>query len=230
MHDTELQVLATNIVVISVALLAIALAVLSHAWHRFLHYSGLLSAQGRRDISGFLTGLLVASFTVYGALVAMGIVGPDLVQMIIFIVVLGIDIVGIGYLAFIFIWNIIWHRRLPRLRRSKEPDVEEWEKMGMLFYSTSMFNLLLAAFSFTISVLAATDTTVGISIRPNPAEDVDFSRWSLSAGSATFFLGLMFLGFGKFIDLRRSLGPKDKDEKARNSGSVDHGPADQDGT
>ena len=169
MQGTELQVLATNIVVISVALLAIALAVLSHAWQRFLHYSGVLSVQGRRDISSLLTGFLVASIAVYGALVVMGIVGPDLVQAIIFLVVLGIDLIGVGYLAFIFIWNIIWHRRLPSFRRSREPDGEQWEKVGMIFYSASMFNLLLAAFSFTVSVLAATDTTVGINIRPDPS-------------------------------------------------------------
>ena len=83
--------------------MAIALAVLSHAWQRFLHYSGLLSAQGRRDISNLLTGILAASFTVYGALVAMGIVGPDLVQTVIFFAILGIGLVGIGYLAFMFI-------------------------------------------------------------------------------------------------------------------------------
>ena len=227
MQLAELQAVATNIVVISVALLAIALAVLSHTWQRFLHYSGLLSAQGRRDIRNLLTGLLAASLIVYGSLIAMGIVGPDLVQMVIFVVVLGIGLFGIGYLAFIFIWNILWNRRLPRFRRSKETDVEEWEKTGMLFYSTSMFNLLLAAFSFTVSVLAATDTTVGTGIRPDPLEDVDFSRWSLSAGVTAFFLGLMSLVFGKYIDLYRFLGSKGKGEEVSESDLVDDGPTDQ---
>ena len=128
MQFAELQAVATNIVVISVALLAIALAVLSHSWQRFLHYTGLLSTQGRRDISNSLTGLLVASLIVYGVLIAMGIVGPDLVQSAFLVVMLGIGLFSIGYLAFKFIWNIIWHRRLPRFRRAKEPDVEELEK------------------------------------------------------------------------------------------------------
>ena len=99
--------------------------------------------------------------------------------------------------------------------------------MGMLFYTASMFNLLLAAFSFTVSVLAATDTTVGIGIRPNPAEDVDFSRWSLSPGTTAFFLGLMFLGFGKYIDLYRFLGSKGKGEGVQDSASEGHVPTDQ---
>lgn len=98
----------------------------------------------------------------------------------------------------------------------------------MLCYSTSMVNLLLAAFSFTVSVLAATDTTVGTSIRTNPAEDVDFSRWSLSAGTTALFLGFMLLGFGKYIDLHRFLGSKDKGEEVRDSASEDQGPTDQD--
>ena len=228
MQDAELQVLATNIVVISVALLAIALAVLSHVWQRLLHYTGILSAQGRRDISNLLTGLFIVSFAFYGALVAMGIVGPDLVQMIIFFIVLGIDIVGVGYLAFLFIWNIIWHRKLPSFRRSREPDVEQWEKAGMIYYSTSMFNLLLAAFSFTISVVTATDATVGINIRPDPAEDVDFSRWSLSAGTAAFFFGLMLLAFGKYADLHRFLDSKGKGDEVQNPAPEGYGPTDQD--
>ena len=228
MQDAELQAVATNIVVISVALLAITLAVLTNAWQRLLHYIGLLSTQGRRDISNLLAGLLMASLIVYGALIAMGIVGPDLVQAVIFFVVLAIDIIGVGYLAFIFIWNIVWHHRLPRLRRSKEPDVEEWEKVGMIFYSASTFNLLLAAFSFTVSVLGATETTVGINIRPDPAEDVDFSRWSLTAGISAFFLGLMLLAFGKYADLYRFLDSKSKGDEVQDSAPEDHHPTDQD--
>lgn len=228
MQLAELQSVATNIVVISVALLAVTIVIFSSAWQGFLRYIGLLSLQGRRDIRNILTGFHVASLVVYGSLIAMSIVGPDLVQTVIFLAVLAIDILGIGYLAFTFIWNIVWHRRLPKFRPSREPDVEEWEKSGMLFYSTAMFNLALATFSFTISVVGAIDTTAGTGIRLNPAEDVDFSRWTLSAGTMTFFLGLMLLGAGKYVDLYRFLDSKRKSEEVLDSTSEDHGPTDQD--
>ena len=172
MEDAEMQVIATNIVVISIALLAIAIVMLSHAWRSFLHYFGLLSAQGRREISNLLVGFIVVSSIVYGSLIAMGIVGPDLVQSAFLVVMLGIGLFSIGYLAYtavIIAWNLIQHRRLPRFSRSKEPDVEEWEKMGVIFYSKSVFNLLLATISFAISVIGAMGTTAGINIRRNPA-------------------------------------------------------------
>ena len=231
MQETEMQVIATNIVVISVALLAIALVMLSHTWQSFLHYSALLSAQGRRDISNLLLGLMVVSFIVYGALMAMGIVGPDLVQSAFLVVMLGISLFGIGYLAYIgaiIAWNLIRHRRRPRLQRSKEPVVEEWEKFGLIFYSTSGFNLLLATISFAISVIGAMDPTVGINLRPNPTEDVDFSRWSLSAGTMAFFFGLLLLAIGKYADLRRFLDFKVKGEETRDSAPEDHRPKDKD--
>ena len=230
MQDTGLQVFATNIVVISVALLAVAIVMFSAAWQGFLRYIGLLSAQGRRDISNLSLGSVVVSSIVYVALIAMGIVGPDLVQSTLLIAMLGIGLFCTGYLAFIAamtVWNIIRHRRLPRLRRSKEPDIEEWEKAGMLAYLTSVFNLLLATISFAISVMSAMDATVGTSLRTNPAEDVDFSKWSLSAGTMTFFLGLMLLGSGKFIDLHRFLDSKRKGEKEQASAHEDHGPIDR---
>ena len=97
----------------------------------------------------------------------------------------------------------------------------------MLAYSTSVFNIVLAAFSFAVSLLTATDTTVGTGIRSNPAEDVDFSRWSLLAGTMAFFIGLMLLGAGKYVDLHRFLGSKRKGEEARVSAPEDNGPADQ---
>lgn len=231
MQDTAMQVIATNIVVISVALLAITLVMLSHTWQSFLHYLELLSTQGRRDISNLLVGFIVVSSIVYGALIAMGIVGPDLVQSAFLVVMLGIGLFSIGYLAYTaatIVWNLIRHRRLPRFSRSKEPDVEQWEKMGVIFYSTSVFNLLLATFSFAISVIGAMDTTVGINIRPNPTEDVDFSRWALSAGTMAFFFSLMLLGFGKYADLHRFFNAKVKGEEVRDSAPEDQGPTDQD--
>ena len=161
MQLADLQAVATNIVVISVALLAITIIMFSSAWQGFLHYIGLLSVQGRRDISPsmFWLNLLFSAF--FGTLIAMAYIGPDLVQLVIVFVMLGLAVIGIVYFAFIFVWNILRHRRLPRFRRSKEPDVEEWEKVGTLAYSASVFNLVLAAFSFAFSVLAVTDTTVG---------------------------------------------------------------------
>ena len=230
MQLAELQAVATNIVVISVALLAVTIIMFSSAWQGFLHYIGLLSVQGRRDISNPLVGFLVVSLIVYGALIAMGIIGPDLVQSTFLVVMLGIGLFGIGYLAYIaaiIAWNLIRHRRLTGLQRSREPDVEEWEKLGVLSYSTAVFNLLLATFSFAISVMGAMDTTAGISIRPNPAEDVDFSRWSLSAGTTVFFFGLMLLGSGKYIDLYRLLGSKGKGDEVRDSAPEDHRPTNQ---
>ena len=231
MEDAEMQVIATNIVVISIALLAIAIVMLSHAWRSFLHYFGLLSAQGRREISNLLVGFIVVSSIVYGSLIAMGIVGPDLVQSAFLVVMLGIGLFSIGYLAYtavIIAWNLIQHRRLPRFSRSKEPDVEEWEKMGVIFYSKSVFNLLLATISFAISVIGAMGTTAGINIRRNPAEDVDFSRWALSAGTMAFFFGLLLLAIGKYADLHRFLDSKAKGDEVQGSALDDNGPTNQD--
>ena len=74
MQFAELQAVATNIVVISVALLAVTIIMFSAAWQGSSHYIGLLSAQGRRDINNLLVGSLVVSLIVYGVLIAMGIV------------------------------------------------------------------------------------------------------------------------------------------------------------
>lgn len=228
MQLADLQAVATNIVVISVALLAVTIIMFSSAWQGFLHYIGLLSVQGRRNIATTIFWINVIFLAVFGVHIAMAYIGPVIVQIVIFSVMLALAAIEIVYLTFVFVWNILRHRRLPRFRRSREADTEEWEKIGTLAYSASVFNLALAVFSFAFSVLAATDATVGTGIRPNPAEDVDFSRWSLSAGTMTFFLGLMLLGFGKYIDLYRFFGPKSTGEGARDSVPDDDRPTDQD--
>ena len=43
-----------------------------------------------------------------------------------------------------------------------------------------------------------------------------------------FFLGLMLLGFGKYVDLSRILDSKGKGEEVRDSDSVDNDLTDQD--
>ena len=169
MQLAELQSVATNIVVISVALLAVTIIMFSSAWQGFLHYIGLLSVQGRRDISTTIFWCNAVFFAFFGVFIAMAYVGPDMVQIAIFFGALVLGAIEIVYLAFIFVWNILRHQRLPRFRRSKEPDVEEWEKIGTIAYSASVFNSVLATFSFAISVVTAMDATVGTGIRLNPA-------------------------------------------------------------
>ena len=228
MQLAELQAVATNIVVISVALLAVAIIMFSASWQGLFNYIGLLSVEGRRDIATMIFWSYVFFATVFGVYIAMAYWGPNLVRIFVFLVLFVFSVVEIVYLVFIFVWNIVRHRRLPRLRRSKEPDVEEWEKAGMLAYSTSVFNMVLAVFSFAVSLLTAMDATVGTGIRSNPSEDVDFSRWTLLAGTMAFFIGLMLLGAGRYVDLYRLLGSKVKAEEVRDSDTVDSGQGDQD--
>ena len=64
----------------------------------------------------------MASLIVYGVLMAMGIVGPDLVQSAFLVVMLGAGLFSIAYLAFKFIWNIIWHRRLPSTQSNAKSE------------------------------------------------------------------------------------------------------------
>ena len=210
-----MQVVAANIVVISVALLATTLVVLSPTWQGFLRYIGLLSAQSRREIRTPLYYSLGVSAAVFGSVIAMGIVDPYLVQSAAFFVMLGLAVLGIGYIAVLFTWNLLRHRRFPRFRRSEEPEVKPWEKAGTLAYTLSLVHLVFAAFLFAVCVIGAIDTTVGISLGPNTAEDFDFSRWTLRAATMAFFFGLLLFGFGRFVDFQRLVAPAD--EEARES-------------
>ena len=232
MQLAELQSVATNIVVISVALLTVTIVVSSFAWRGLLHNTGLLSLQGRREISAAIIWVNAVFFTFFGFVIAMAYVGPDMVQIVIFFGALILGAIEMVYFAFIFFRYILRHRRLPRFQfsRSKEPDVEGREKVGMVVYSASVFNLTLATFSFAFSVVTAMDATVGTGIRLNPAEDVDFSRWTLSAGTLSFFFGFMLLGCGKFVDLLRFLGSNDKGGEVQDSNPEDQGPTDRDET
>ena len=228
MQDTVLQDMATNIVVISVALLAVTIFLFAAAWQGLFQYVGLLSVQGRRDVSAMIFWSFVFFSAVFGVYIAMYYFGPEMVRIFIILGVYLLAVIEFIFFAFIFVWNILRHGRLPRFSRSKEPDVEEWEKVGMLAYSSSVFNIVLSVFSFVFSLVTAMDATVETGMRSNPAEDVDFSRWSLLAGTTAFFLGMMLLGAGKFVDLYRFLDSKAKGEEAPETVPEDNHLPDQD--
>ncbi len=223
-----LQALATNIVVISVALLAVTIFAISAAWRGLLHYIRLISVQGRRDIANTIFWFYMASFAAFGAVIAMYYVGHDMMQIIVFFGMLALAAIGIVYSAFRFVWDILRNRKPRRFQRSKEPNVEELEKLGTLVYSTSVVNLALATFSFAFTVFGATDATVGTGIRPDSADDVNFSGWLLYAGTMAFLFGLMLLGAGKCVDFHRFLDAKRKGEEVRDSAPEEHGPTHQD--
>ena len=116
MQDTEMQIVATNIVVISVALLAVTIIMFSAAWQGLMHYIGLLSAQGHREIATMIFWSYVFFSAVFGVYIAMAYWGPNLVRILVFLVLLVFAVIEIVYLVFIFVWNIVRHRGLPRLQ------------------------------------------------------------------------------------------------------------------
>ena len=198
-----MQDISASIVVISIALLATTLVLISPTWRGLLSYVQLLSAEGWQDIKTPLFYALVLSTLVFGAAVAMGIVGPVLVQSVVLLVMMGICVLGICYFIVISLWRFVRRQPLIDGGQPQQSDLESWEKYGAMAYTASLAHLVLAAALLAICMLESIDTAVDISLGPNTQDSFEFARWTIRAAIPAFFVGLLLLGCGKFVDFWR---------------------------
>ena len=205
-----MQATATNIVLISIALLATVLIVLPHAWRGFLKSDQVLSRESKRKIRAPV--LLVAGFSVAGAiaLMSMGRLGPDFVAGAVLLISCGVAVLALVYAAVIAVWHRIERQhnknvcQVPRTTVESSTDADG--QFITVFYAGALVQLFLTLVALSMSMLGPIDAAVDISLS-NTDQNFDDSRWAIRTAIIFHLLALLFIGAVKYVEIWHKRNP-----------------------
>ncbi len=195
MSEQYMQSIATDITLISIALLASTLVVIGHIWKKFLYlyeHSSLAEWDAIR-VPAFISilGLIVVSaIMMFG-----GSIHSNLLPVVIVVTSVVFCLIVVTYT----------HVRA----KDESPDKRDGSHQSSLLFA---YSIILFLFGFTIASLAISMmTSVGtaLDIGQGPYEQSNFegSRWTLGTAVVLFTAGLATLAYAKvieFLNLRRS--------------------------
>ncbi len=197
-----LQGISTNIVVISIALLAITFILIQPAWRGVLRYNQILSPDDRRDMRTPLCVVFALSVLAILPTISMGLVDPILVQNIEVIITL-----GLGASAGVYYTVVLLRDVSRRPTKDAESKSRYWRKTGTISYFLSAFHLGFCATLLTACIVGSIDVALGIRLSSDIQGDFDLSRWTLSAATMAFLFGFVFLALGCFADICKPTDP-----------------------
>ena len=191
-------------VLISIALLAAALIVVTPAWQKFCVYRETLGPSDWPQIKWPTVAILLLSLTIYLAVLAMGWFGPEIVQSVVILGAIAFIALALASLVVMTIWRIIRARSLPEFRWSMEHNSKDFNQAAVLVYGSACFHFAMVIMFAVASMSGAMDTAFDISVGSNTEHNFEMSRWMLRAGIPGFGVGLLSMMFGAFLDILSS--------------------------
>ena len=195
---------ASDIILISIGLLAATLIVVAPTWNRFLTCWEQTSSEGRRMIfRSFLIALGLAIIVLAPTTVALWInpyewfYGLPYIYLILGIIVI---IVFLPITVFQALkWVLVKVRNRPSEQRQKYPDFTK--EIGV---SSAITFFVLAIFVLTFTMLSAIDVAIGVSLGVGgQKENFEFARGMVRTIPAFFIGGLLFLGMSYIADIKK---------------------------
>ena len=199
-----LREVASDIILISIGLLAATLIMVGPTWNRFLTCWEQTSSEGRRMIfKSFVTAFGLAIFVLAPTTIALW-VNPYgwfyELPYIYFILGIVVIIVLVPIAVFLVLKWV-----LDRLRnRSKEKQQENPDFSKEIGVSSAITFFILTIFVLTFTMLSAIDIAIGISLDVGTQqENFEFARAMVSTIPAFFIGGLLFLGMSYIADIKK---------------------------
>lgn len=214
MEPQIMREVASDIVLISIGLLAATLIMVSPTWKRFLTCWEETSPEGRRMIfRSFVTASIVGLFVLGPPMFALWI-SPEgwfyelpYIGFILSIVV----ILVLGPFALISALKIIWDklRNRPVSENPERPDFTK--EIGV---SSAITFFLLTLFVLTFTMLAAIDVAIAVNLGIGDQRDNFETARALVRTIPAFFIGgLLFLGMSYVVDIRKKSELDSLDER-----------------
>lgn len=196
MEVQSAQTTATNIILISIALIAAALIVVSPAWRSYSLYRGTLSASALAETRWPLI-LVVVSGVFLWANIAMGLFGVHIVQNVGVLALIVFGGLAVVYICCAVGWRC-WRDRSWRSLWSPSTGrgPQEPGQIAYWAYASALFLLLMTICLAFGSMISAMDTALEIPFGQNIQRDFEMARWFLRGAIPTFGFSLLTMAGG----------------------------------
>jgi len=186
-HDVMREI-ASNVTIISLALLAVAFILMSLSWKGFEDKFRSMRRDERRELlkSSLLPLLLVLLFT--GIFTLIGIYSPKTFQISTILVMLGFIVIIILYLVAAGIRKLYFI-----LRKKRQPTVVKLDE-ATLIYFISLTYLTISVFYSIFAMIGSIPVAMEIDVIPNQANNFNESRWFLLDSILFFVCGTLATG------------------------------------
>ena len=212
MNEQLMQYIATNIMLISLGLLASTLILISQSWRGFLDSYGKSSRESRKPFKVpllFISGLSSAVFltTIYiGSWNAALLPAAGFAVLIIFLISMAIVLLVDGLSRLLRGQPLILHR-------SSHTSSTEFADTTLLSYTLAIFFLSWTLLCVVFAMVGSINTAVDVVVSTNTKDNFEFSRWSIIVATSSLGMALLSQGFAafiKFMELSDQDNPKAK--------------------
>ena len=205
MDPQAVRTIASDIVLISIGLLAATLIVMSPAWKRFRTCWEQTSSEGRKVISrGVLLVLGIIFLFLLPLFIALWI-NPygwyyDLpyIAFLLTIVVICVLFPISAFLIIKRLWNKLRNRPSPE--RTMRPDFTQ-----EICVSVSLVLFIFTVFLLIFTMYGAIDAAISVNVSLDPdsqRKNFEFARAMVRLVPGIFFCGLLFLGVSYIMDIK----------------------------
>ena len=197
------QTLATNIILISIALVAATLIVINPVWRSFRACRKSLSNTDLGEIKWVVAAICVLSALIYGTNIAMDLFGAEVVQSVVHLAIF--SFIALGLIAVVVIsvwrfWRAFRERSWPNINWSTEFDPKQSRQTQYAVSGASLCNLVMVLILSTGAMTGAMDVSLGTQVSTQSQDDFDMSKWMLRAAIPGFGIGLLMIAAGEFVD------------------------------
>ena len=193
--------IATNIILISIALVAATLIVIVPGWRHFCAYRENLNESEFGQIRWFMIAIALLSLVMYAIVLAMGLFGVELVRSVVILAAFTFSILGLIYLAVIIIWRVMRTRSLPSFKMATDTEPGAVKQLGFLAYGAALFHFFMVIGLAVTAMAGSMDVAFSMNVASDPDFDYKMSRWALRAAIPGFGIGLLALASGAFADV-----------------------------
>lgn len=198
MIEDSVRSIAADASVISIALLAVNLILISLAWKGFNRKFASLPGNERGEIvkRSFIT--LIAILILVGIITAVGVNSPQFIQVSYFLAFLGFTVILVLYLIISEIQHLISYLR----RRKSESSIIKVDSVTYMYFN-SMLILGTSIFCAVFALFGIIDTALAININPDQAKNFLWSKWLLLDSVIFFTIGIFATGYSFLSDKSR---------------------------
>jgi len=195
MNDPALRQIASDISIISIALLGVTFILLSIAWRGFLQRWLTMPREQRRPLMKASFIMMLPILFPVGVASVIGAYWPTLVQGSVMLFMMLSAVIATIYILF------TGFRKLYRyiLKKQGEPVPIKLDGTAMI-YSYSLMLLAIAVFCNAFALIGTIQTAMDIDIGPFQPENFNFAKWLLTDAVFFFVTGIFTTGYAYLDD------------------------------
>lgn len=195
MTAEQMRTIASDIVVISIALLGVTFILIALAWKGFEPRFAVLTRDQRRAILRILLVTNIPTLAPMAIVTVVGVYAPDMVQVSYFLVFLVLTAMALVYLLAVGVQRLLRH--LSSRKANQPPAIKP--NSTTLLYTYSLLLLTIAIFCVVFSLTGTITTALQLNSGPYQMQTFDLARWLLVDAVSLLVIGMFCLAVS-FVD------------------------------